>query len=200
MVRTGDPACPPSSSSHPSPLYRLALFLSVAGHPFVLVPLTIFATTRSWILTAAIAASTTLPMLAIIVRKVRRGVWSDHDVSRHEQRSGLYHVAFPLMALAAVVLYFLDASPPMFRGLLAGTAMLAVGFLANRWLKVSAHMMFGGFCGMLVARAFPALSLPLVLFILALAWSRRYLDRHTWPEIVVGLLTGVAAGVFASWW
>jgi hypothetical protein len=176
---------------------RLALFLSVAGHPFVLVPLTLLAVTRHWVWPAVIAASSTLPMLGIIARRVRRGTWSDYDVSRHEQRSGLYHVAFPLLAVTALVLYLMDAPAGMLRGVAAGAAMLAAGFLANRWLKVSAHMMFAAFCGVLVAHAIPAAALPALALVAAVAWSRRALDRHTWPEIVTGAIFGAIAGMIA---
>jgi hypothetical protein len=191
---TGSPAPPPAA-----PLRRLASFLSTAGHPFVLVPLTIFSVTRSWLWTAVVASTTTLPMLFVLLRKVRKGDWSDHDVSRHEERGGFYYVAFPLMACAALAFHLLDAPAGMMRGLLAGVAMLAVGFAANRWLKVSVHMLFGAFCCVLLARQFPATIPILAAFLPSLAWSRRYLDRHTWAEIAVGLVTGFAGGVFAGW-
>jgi hypothetical protein len=191
---TGSPALPPAS-----PLRRLASFLSTAGHPFVLIPLTILAVTRSWFWMAVVATTTTLPMLFVILRKVRKGVWSDHDVSRHAERGSFYHVAFPLMAVAALAFHLLDAPSGMMRGLMAGVGMLAVGFAANRWLKVSVHMLFGTFCAVMLVRQFPA-TIPLIaVFLPSLAWSRRYLDRHTWPEIGVGLVTGLAGGMIAAW-
>lgn len=198
MVRTGGSACPPSPAV-PSRFRRLAQFLSVVGHPFVVVPLTILASTRNWVWPAVIAASTTLPMLAVIARKVRRGDWSDHDVSRPEQRSGLYRIAFPLMLVAAILLYFLEAPPGMLRGVAAGTAMLATGFLTSRWLKTSMHMMFAVFCAVFIARLWPMAIPALVVFLVALGWSRRVLDRHTLVEILVGSAVGLAGGVFASW-
>ena len=192
MVGTGGSACPP-----PSPLLRLATLLSLAGHPFVLVPATLLVTTRQWRWAAVIAATTTVPMLVVIARKVRRGEWSDYDVSRHEHRSGLYYAAVPLLILAAVVLYTLDAPRGIMRGLLAGSAMLAVGLAANRWLKVSMHMMFAAFCAVVIVKHFPLAAIAVLAALVAVGWSRRVLNRHTLAEVLVGSVAGAAAGVFA---
>jgi hypothetical protein len=168
----------------------LARTLSVLGHPFLLVPLTIAVLTRSLFWTAVIAASTTVPLLVIISRKVRRGAWSDFDVSRHEQRAGLYYAGIPLMALSAILLYCLGASPSLMRGVAAGTVMFLAGLLGNRFLKISLHMMVAAFCAVALARAYPWSPIGTIPFLTAIAWSRRFLDRHTWAEIGVGLLLG----------
>jgi hypothetical protein len=176
----------------------VARALSVAGHPFVLIPLTVAAVTRSLFWASVIAASTTIPLLLVILRNVRSGKWSDVDVSRHDQRSGLYRAGLPLVPVAALILYFLGASPAMMRGLAAGAAMFAAGLIGNRWLKISMHMMFAGFCAVALSREFPAALVPCIAFLAALAWSRHHLDRHTWPEIAVGLVIGVACSLAAS--
>ena len=172
----------------------LARILSIAGHPFLLIPLTVAASTKGWKGTAVVAGITILPLLAIVIRNVRRGRWSDHDVSRRDQRAGLYLVAAPLVLLAALVLYFLGASTSMLRAVGAAAAMLAVGLAANRWLKISMHMMCAAFCGVLLGRLYPwtpALSIP---FTAAVAWSRWKLERHTPLEIALGLVLGTVAG------
>ena len=175
----------------------LARILSIAGHPFILIPLMIAAATGNRVWTAVVAACTILPMFAITVRNVRRGTWSDHDVSRPDERGGLYRVAFPLVALSAVVLYFLGAGPQMMRGFAAAAAMLALGLLGNRWLKISMHMMVAGYAGVMIGWLYPNTMWAIVPFVAAIAWSRRKLERHTWAEIIVGLAIGMAAA-FAS--
>lgn len=187
-----DRAYPLSFTTH------LARAISVVGHPFVFIPLTVAASTRSLYWGAVVAASTTVPLLLVIVRNVRSGRWSDVDVSRHDQRSGLYRAGLPLILAAAVIFYFLDAGPRMMRGLAAAAVMFAAGLLGNRWLKISMHMMFAGFCAVAISRAYPSAVLPSIAFLAALAWSRWHLKRHTWPEILVGLLIGVACGAAAS--
>jgi len=175
----------------------LARALSTAGHPLLLVPLTVAAATRNWRWTLIIAAGTILPLLAIIVRNVRRGTWSDGDVSRHEQRPGLYRAAVPLLAASAVVLYLSGAPASMMRPLAAAVVMLLIGLVANRFLKISMHMMFAAFCGVCIVRVYPWSAVAIVPFVLAIAWSRRKLERHTRVEIATGLLLGLAAGIYA---
>jgi membrane-associated phospholipid phosphatase len=188
-----------SSSTPPasSPSLILARILSIAGHPFVLIPLTVAFATRNWVWTAIVAAGTILPLLAIILRNVRRGVWSDHDVSRHEQRGGLYRVALPLVVLSTVLLYFLDAGPQMLRSFAAAAVMLLLGVLGNRFLKISMHMMTAAFCGVMIAWLYPLATFAIVPFVAAIAWSRRKLERHTWAEVAVGLAIGAGTALVA---
>lgn len=174
----------------------LARGLSIAGHPFVLLPLMVAIATRNWVWTAILAACTILPLFAVTLRNVRRGFWSDHDVSRRDQRTGLYRAIFPLVALSAVVLYFLGAGPQMMRGFAAAAVMMALGILGNRWLKISMHMMAAAYCGVTIAWLYPAAIWAIVPFVAAVAWSRHKLSRHTWAEIAVGLAIGTAAALF----
>ncbi|MEA2488217.1 MAG: hypothetical protein QOH21_9 [Acidobacteriota bacterium] len=170
--------------------------LSLAGHPFFVIPLTVAFATRSWRSAAVIAATTTLPLTLIIARKVRRGTWSDADVSRRDQRSGLYFVMIPLLALTGLVLHLTGASPDLMRGIIAGAILLAAGLLANRFLKVSMHMMFDAYCALIIFSILPPTAPFLAIFVAAVAWSRHKLDRHTLPEI----LTGIAIGAAVGWW
>lgn len=187
----------PRLSSSTTLALAVARILSIAGHPFVLIPLTVAVATRNWVWTAIVAACTILPLFAIVLRNVRRGIWSDHDVSRREQRGGLYRVALPLVAFSAVLLYFLDAGPRMMRSFGAAALMLLLGVLGNRFLKISMHMMTAAFCGVMIAWLYPVATFAIVPFVAAIAWSRRKLERHTWAEVGVGLAIGAGAALLA---
>jgi membrane-associated phospholipid phosphatase len=92
----------------------------------------------------------------------------------------------------------MGASPRFLRSFLAVALLYAAGLLGNRFLKISLHMMFGAFCLVVIARLYPMslfLTSPLLA---ALAWSRWRLERHTPAEIAVGLILGLAGGVFAT--
>jgi hypothetical protein len=188
---------PPRLSSSTSSL-RIARILSIAGHPFVLIPLMVAIATRNWMWTAIVGAVTILPLLVITLRNVRRGVWSDHDVSRREQRGGLYRAVVPLLAATALILWMLDASPRMMRGFAAAAVMLALGFLGNRFLKISMHMMTAAYFAVTIIRIHPGSAFAILPFVAAIAWSRRKLERHTWLEVFVGLVIGGAAAFIAS--
>jgi hypothetical protein len=168
------------------------------GHPFFLIPITVAAVTRSLFWSAVVAASTSVPLLAIIIRNVRRGAWSDVDVSRHDQRSGVYYAGFPLLLVTAILLYLLGASAELMRGIAAGAVMFAAGLAGNRFLKISMHMMFAAFCTVALVRGYPAAAFGAIPFVAAIAWSRHYLSRHTWPEIATGLVIGALCGAAGS--
>ena len=168
-----------------------ALFVSTLLHPFVVIPATLLFQTGNWRQSALVAALTVVPLLIVTAIRVRRGTWSDFDVSRREQRSGLYLWALPLTIAAALVL-----PAQLARGTWIAAGMLATGLLLSRFLKTSLHMMFGAFCAVLLAAAWVTIS-PLLLALLALlGWSRYVLERHGMAEIVVGTLIGVAGGMF----
>lgn len=189
MGRTGDPVGP----SRPRLSQNAARLISIAAHPLVLSPITVALVSGNWRLTLLVIAGTMLPMTAVILWKVHRGVWSDFDVSRRDQRSGLYRVAVPLFALTAL----LAPLPASFRrSMFALVAVLLVGFATDRYLKTSLHMLFFAFCAVILARAFPwspAVMLPLAA---ALAWSRWHLGHHTPGELAAGTALGLAAGLY----
>ena len=176
----------------------LARVVSIVGHPFLLIPLMVAVASRNWKWTALVAAGTVLPLLAITIRNVRRGVWGDHDVSRREQRLGLYRVAFPLLAVSALLLWWTGAGEGMLRGVAAAAVMFALGAIGNRFLKISLHMMTAAYCAVVIVRLYPWSALAIVPFVAAIAWSRRKLERHTWAEVFVGLGIGAAAAFFAT--
>jgi hypothetical protein len=172
---------------------RVARVLSAAAHPFVLVPLTILLATRNLRWAGIIAAVIILPLTLVLRRNVRRGVWSDFDVSRRDQRSGLYWVGIPLIVIAA---FLIDAPPSFRRGMFTVAALLLVALAGNRFLKTSLHMLLGAYCAVILARVYPWSAAAMVPLLIALAWSRWRLERHTPAEIATGLLLGLAAGVF----
>lgn len=175
----------------------LARALSVAGNPLFLMPITIGAITSNWRWMLIIACTTTIPLLVITARKVRSGRWSNFDVSRHDQRLGLYAWGTPLFLLGALVLYLSGASPRMMQGVAAGGLMFFAGIVGNRFLKISMHMMFSTFAIVLIVRTWPWSALVMLPFLTGVAWSRLVLERHTRAEVVVGTTIGLVAGVLA---
>ena len=169
--------------------------VSTALHPLLLIPVTILLLTHDLRVSGLIAAVTVLPLLAITLRNVRRGAWSNFDVSDRSQRGGLYRSGVPLTLLGAAALYSTNASPAVVRGALIAAAMLLVALLLSPFLKTSLHLLFASWSGILIIREFP-LAAPLVLVaVLALAWSRLRLSRHTPAELLVGAIIGVGGGL-----
>ena len=175
---------------------RVARILSVVLHPFVVSPIAVALATHSWRSTAIIAGAIVLPLVILLLRRTRRGEWSDFDVSQRHQRPGLYYVGIPCVALAALLAWWMGASPHFLRSFLAIGAVFVVGLLGNRFLKTSLHMLIGAFCAAVLWRVYPTSPFVTAPALAALAWSRWRLERHTPAEIAVGLLLGLAAGVW----
>ena len=179
----------------PLPTQRLALAVSLLLHPFVISPVTVLLLTdvRASLLLVLVVS---VPLLILIGRNVRRGTWTNYDVSERTQRSGLYWPALILTASLALFLWWSGTNPRLTRGFLVVVSMMAAGMLINRWLKVSLHMAFGAFCAVIVSWRYPGATTALALALALLAWSRLTLRRHTWTEVFVGAVLGCVAGAW----
>ncbi|HVG23963.1 MAG TPA: hypothetical protein VND45_07400 [Thermoanaerobaculia bacterium] len=171
---------------------RLARLISVVAHPLILSPLTVAAASRNWRWTLVVAAATIVPLSAVILWKMHRGVWSDFDVTRRDQRSGLYTVALPLFAAAALFL----PEPGLRGAMISLLVVLLIAFFASRWLQTSLHMLFAAFNAVILWRVYPWSPLVMLPLGAALAWARLRLRHHTPPELAAGTILGLAAGIY----
>jgi membrane-associated phospholipid phosphatase len=183
---------------------RIARWVSILGHPFVLLPLTVLAiglrhgpfahAGRRALLVAALLV---LPVLGLLAARVRAGAWTDYDVSDHEQRRGFYWALLAVLPLGSLLAWRLR--PELGRGLLAGWALLLASMLANRFLKSSLHVAFAAFCGGMIART-PTTAVPCLALVAGVAWSRVVLRRHTVAEVLFGAALGAGAAAFLLIW
>lgn len=187
--------------------WRIAWWVSVLAHPFVLAPLLVAIVAsrslppqRAAAVVAFVVAGSILPMLWIMVRRVRSGAWSNHDVSIREQRTGMYPVALALVIATILLLYLTDPSGPVLRGTIAVLALIAAASIINRWLKVSLHTAFAWFTAVSLFSMNLALGIGGGVVALAVAWSRLELRRHTPAEVVAGILLGATVGVSLLIW
>jgi hypothetical protein len=178
----------------PDPLRALALYLSILGHPFIVLPASLGALALlrgDDPRTALILALVFVVVSLALVLGVRAGRFNDFDVSQRERRPGFY----VLVILATVVLAArLRGEPRAFWACVAAGATLSACGLLNRWIKASLHTAFalyatGLWCAWSLAAG--CLGLPLAA---AIAWSRLHLRRHSVPEVLAGATVGVAAG------
>lgn len=182
----------------------LARWVSVAGHPFVLLPLTtLYASSRHGSMASAagsavaVALAAVLPALAIVVIGVRRSSYTDHDVSDRAQRSGFYKALFVVLPLGSALLWF--ARPGLRPGIVATWALILASMLANRFVKSSLHVGFAAFCASSLVLP-PLATVAAVAAVAAIAWSRLALKRHTPVEVALGALLGALAGLSLRFW
>jgi hypothetical protein len=127
---------------------------------------------------------------AYVVIQVKRGVWTDVDVSKQEQRPHMYLLAVGLGIASIAVLWWRGYPPPVLIGMGSAAGMLATGAILNRWIKVSLHSAFAVYAVALPQLVLGLSGLALIVIPLSVAWSRVAMGRHTKPEVLLGLALG----------
>ncbi|MFZ0827697.1 MAG: hypothetical protein WAO02_09770 [Verrucomicrobiia bacterium] len=123
------------------------------------------------------------------------------DASASTDRPILYFSLFAVLLLSSLYFHFVEHSAFLVRGTAVTALMSAVAAVANRWIRLSLHLAFAVYCGLILARIHPAYGLPILILAPLLAWSRLVLLRHTLPEIIGGSVLGLgAAGIFIWFW
>lgn len=182
--------------------HQIAKTISVIGHPFALLALTILvvaASGESPARAAGIGAiavlATVFPMLFVIRRKVKAGKWSDHDVSDATERRNFYPLMMAILGFSLVVFYLLGFPRPLLVGMLISLAILFVGMLINRWSKISLHLTFAVYFAVSLIAVNYWMSAGLFVLAIAVAWSRIKLGRHNLMQVLSGALLGAIAGI-----
>jgi hypothetical protein len=178
-----------------------ARWLSIIAHPFAMVTVMVGTAAarrqtpgealRS---VALVVLVTIVPLLILMIRKVRSGAWENADASHKEERPILYLVgALVLMGLLAYLTVF--RTYVMVRGVTATLGMFVACAVATPWIKVSLHMAFAALAATALSLMGSIVGYLLLLMLPALAWARLTLGRHTRLELALGTGAGMAAGV-----
>jgi len=180
--------------------YRVAELLTHILNPtWLLLPvlaLVTYSGTCSWLtalLWTALAASiVVIPLLAIIYRRVRAGVYADSQVSVREDRHLLYIVGAICTTIYALAVFLLDAPIELKATLVAlfaaGLIAMGINFVGS---KISIHT--GGLAGLatVVVLVFGRGALVGLLLVALVGWSRVMLGRHTVRQVIAGALTAI---------
>lgn len=185
----------------PSVRREAARWISILGHPFVLIPTLVAAVTVRRLppeqvvrVVGIVVLVSILPMLLLIARRVRSGAWTNYDVSVREQRAGMYPAALAIAAASVLVLAWTRVPRPILHGVLATLLLIGIAALVNLRLKISLHTAFAVFTAVALLAVSRGLGAAALALALAIAWSRLELGRHTVPEVVGGALLGAAVG------
>lgn len=176
---------------------RLARWMSILLHPFVV--LAGLALVAAWRIDpdslprTAIGVGVAMAIIWLFVLQRRRaGHWQTVDASRRQERPLLY-----LLALAVAGAYWWwmgGATSTASKGILAVVGMLCIAGIANRWIKLSLHMVSLAFAGAALCGLLPWAGIVMLLLLPVLAWSRLALGRHSMAEVLGGSVLGLAAG------
>jgi len=181
---------------------KIARVVSVAGHPFVLLALTVFIAAahrthplRALTFGGAAVLFTVSPLVFIIRRKVSAGKWSDHDVSDASERRSFYPIAITINTLSTLIFYLLDFPHGLIVGMLISLVILLAAMLINRWSKISLHQIFAVYFAVSLFAVSYWSGAGFLLIAAAVGWSRIELERHTFGQVLSGALLGAVAGI-----
>ena len=164
------------------------------GHPFtfivllLLLPFLMRGETSALRIASIVVVAGLVPLGLFMRQRSASGRWETVDASARAARPMAYLAGF--VALLPLGLYFLfvERSATLARGCAAIGAMFGVAAALNRWIKLSGHLAFAGFATLVLGRMGLGYAIAMALFIPLLGWSRLALSRHTFPEVIGGLL------------
>jgi hypothetical protein len=189
------------------PAARFARAVSWIGHPLVFVTISVGIVVTTQLtssaavpILAALLLSVVVPTAVLLVAGVRSGRWQDADVSVREERKRFYPWAIPFSALGTLVTWLIRAPFFVVRGGLVTLALFVVAAITNFWLKISLHTLFASYCTVILFRINTLCGTVALIFAGLVFWSRLFLSRHTFVEVLAGVGLGISGGIIAAWW
>ena len=186
---------------------KIARLVSLVGHPFVMIVLLVLLLSwtmdraAAWRITGFVAAIGLIPTGLLLWRRSTSRRRPATDGSAPNDRTILYFSLFAVLLLSSVYFHFVEHSAVLVRGSAVTALMSAVAAVFNRWIRLSLHLAFATYTGLVLARIHPGYGLPVLIFVPFLAWSRLVLLRHTLPEVIGGAALGLgAAGTLIWFW
>ncbi|MBA3825829.1 MAG: phosphatase PAP2 family protein [Ktedonobacterales bacterium] len=187
--------------------HRFASLVSAIIHPLVFPLVTVvvlsYAYTHSvsdtLLYTVVALALTALPVALLVFIQVRRGKWTDLDVSVRKQRYALYPVSLAFLGVLAYVYYRLQAPREAVVSVLTLVGANIVNGIVNLAWKISAHATTAAACASLLWQLSPGHTWgpPAAAGAVLVGWSRVELRRHTAGQVLAGWLVGVGSSVLA---
>ncbi|WP_461130641.1 phosphatase PAP2 family protein [Spirosoma aerophilum] len=182
-------------------IYRTAKALSLIGHP--LLTTTLFALYVTFqqlpimnavIISAGLLGGVVLPISWYNYRKVKRGQYTNFDVSDQRQRAQFYPVLIGAISLLAGLLFATHQPRPFCYGTACVLLLVIISYEVNRYIKASLHTSLSFFLTWAIYGINQPLGLLMGVFAILIGLSRLVLGRHTLLEILIGALIGLIAG------
>lgn len=181
---------------------KIAFVLSSLGHPlvtvsvFTLIALFRFETQENARLySALIVGGVLLPLAIKMYLGVKKGTYSNFDVSNQQERKGWYKYALLLLAILTGVLWMTAVSDGVRLSVSCALLLLAGSQLLNHYIKASLHVSVNTFLAFLMLPLNWVIALIFASFIPFIAWARVVQGRHSSREVWAGAFLGVVVGV-----
>lgn len=121
---------------------------------------------------------------------VKRGMFSDMDVSVREQRPPLFIFASVVGLVYFVLIFLLDGPRILLVGLGALLLGIFIADLVNKKIKASIHLAVFSAFAIVLGILYGGIFWFLIFLAPVVAWSRIKLKRHVIEEIIVGTILG----------
>ena len=184
---------------------RIARLASIAGHPFVMIVFLVLLISWTmdrpavWRITGFVAIIGLVPTGFAIWRSTS---WQKQGAGALANKTGrtiLYFSLLAVLLLSSVYFQFVVHSAFLVQGSAVTALMVAVAAVLSRWIRLSLHLAFAVYAGLILARIHPGYGLPILIFAPALAWSRLALLRHTLAEVICGSVLGLGVASLLIW-
>jgi hypothetical protein len=183
---------------------KFALIISVLGHPLLLGTLYVVVMgnhhlpkNTALVLSVLVIGLITLPITIHNLIRLKKGDYSNFDVSDQNQRKGFYPFALTLFFLLFLCFLYLKFPIIVIFQTSIFFVMLLLMAITNIKIKASLHTAVAFYIGLGILKISFMSGLFLVILALAVGWSRMVLNRHSFSEIAIGALMGVLFGTIS---
>lgn len=182
-------------------LYKIAWTISALGHPLFTTGLFVlfisfheYSPRQAFFISLLIIGGLLLPLAIRNFRKVKKGEYTNFDVSDQKQRNSLYVYMIATLTLITGILFALDQPPAFCMGALCTLCMVIVSYAVNFIHKTSLHTAMNLFWAFAIYELFPGVAYFFACWAALVALSRLVLQRHTLPEVLSGAFIGGVCG------
>ena len=128
----------------------------------------------------------------VVIASLKRGYFTDLDISRREQRPLLFLMLSVFSIIYFCTLFYFNGPLVLFIALGGIFISIMVFALLNTRIKASIHVASITALIFSFSLLYSGQFLMFLFLIPLIAWSRLYLKKHTGEEVIVGGVAGVA--------
>jgi hypothetical protein len=184
--------------------YITARFFTVLGHPLllgtsyvVLMAQANLPSQTALLLSFLVMGLVALPITVHNLLKLKKGQYSNFDVSDQKQRKGFYPFALGLFLLLLLFFYGLHFPESVIYNTGNFFLMLMVMALLNSKLKASLHAAVAFYAGISIVSISNILGILFLALAFGTSWSRWVLKKHSRMELLIGALLGLFFGMIS---
>jgi hypothetical protein len=181
---------------------KLAKIFSLIGHPLFLGPVYVVLVSfknlnyeTAWRVSLLTVGLISIPIIVHNLRKLKKGEYSNFDVSDQIQRKNFYPFAIFLFTILTLAFFILDFPLPVTANTLNFFAMILIMAFLNLKIKASLHAGIAFYICVSLINFSTWLGMVFLLLALGTTWSRSVLGRHSYPELVAGMTVGIVFGL-----